>query len=155
MMKMFLYSAFAKLLLDALTLSKDERLAALAAKGIKEIKYHHRHSSEWLIRFGNGTEESKQHSQNALNEIWPYTADLFEMNETDQELISLGIAIDLNNLYAPWLLSVNEILNAANLAVIENQHMYKGGYKGNHTEHLGHLLCEMQYLQRAHPGATW
>ncbi len=155
MMKMFLYSAFAKLFLEALTHSQDERLAALAAKGIKEIKYHFRHSSEWIIRFGNGTEESQQRSQHALNEMWPYTADMFDMNETDQELISLGIAIDLNNLYAPWLLSVNEILNAANLVVIENQHMYKGGYKGNHTEHLGHLLCEMQYLQRAYPGATW
>jgi ring-1,2-phenylacetyl-CoA epoxidase subunit PaaC len=155
MMKIFLYSAFAKLLLGALTHSQDERLAALATKGIKEIKYHFRHSSEWIIRFGNGTEESQHRSQFALNEIWPNTADLFEMNDTEQALISLGIAVDLNSLHTSWLLSVNEILNAANLSVIHNQHMYKGGYKGNHTEHLGHLLCEMQYLQRAHPGAIW
>jgi ring-1,2-phenylacetyl-CoA epoxidase subunit PaaC len=155
MMKMMLYSAFGKLLLEQLCHSNDARLAALAAKGIKEIKYHFRHSSEWIIRFGNGTNESKQRAQQALNELWPYTDDMFNINDTDKELISLGIAANLNNIYEPWKLAVNEILGAAMLQIPEQTYMQKGGYEGNHTEHLGHLLCEMQYLQRAHPGATW
>lgn len=155
MMKQMLFSAFAKHLYEALSSGSDKKLAELSTRALKEIKYHFRHSSEWIIRLGNGTEESKIRAQQALDELWMFTADLFEMNQTDVELIKSGISIDSNEIYPKWKNSVEDVLNTANLKIPENGHMLKGGYKGDHTEHLGHLLCEMQYLQRAYPDTKW
>ncbi len=155
MAKQFLYASFAKLLYTSLLNSNDETLKGLSEKALKEVKYHIRHSSEWLIRFGNGTSESKTRVQNALNDIWKYTDDMFEMDEVDNELISTGIAFDLKDIYTQWNFSVSEILKEAKLTKPSNGLSIKGGYKGIHTEHLGHILTEMQYLQRAHPGAKW
>ena len=155
MMKQILFSAFAKHLYEALCNSNDETLKGLAAKALKETKYHLRHSSEWIIRFGNGTEESMRRTQFALNELWRFTDDMFVMNEVDEELISMGISFNLNDIQAKWKFTISEIFAEANLQMPEATNIIKGGSKGVHTEHLGHLLCEMQYLQRAHPGATW
>ncbi len=155
MMKQVLFSAFAKHLYEALCNSNDETLKGLAAKALKETKYHLRHSSEWIIRFGNGTEESMRRTQFALNELWRFTDDMFVMNEVDEELISMGISFNLNDIQAKWKFTISEIFAEANLQMPEATNIIKGGSKGIHTEHLGHLLCEMQYLQRAHPGATW
>jgi ring-1,2-phenylacetyl-CoA epoxidase subunit PaaC len=155
MMKQMLYSSFAKHLFEALLNSKDENLVGLAAKALKEVKYHFRHSSEWVIRFGNGTEESIQRLNLAINELWRFTADMFEMNKADEALIAKGISINLNDIYPLWKAEVSQILEEANLQIPETSENVKGGIKGIHTEHLGHMLCEMQYLQRAHPGANW
>jgi len=155
MVRQFLFSAFAKHLYEALCSLKDEKLSALAAKALKEIKYHLRHSSEWVIRFGKGTEESHQRVQYALNELWMFTEDLFLMNEADKKLIQEGISVNLDNLYSKWENTVDEIIREAELKVPENTSMITGGINGTHTEHLGHILCEMQYLQRAYPEAKW
>ena len=155
MMKQLLFSAFAKHLYEALCNSNDETLKGLAAKALKETKYHLRHSSEWIIRFGNGTEESMRRTQFALNELWRFTDDMFVMNEVDEELISMGIGVDLNDVKCKWNLTINEIFAACNLQIPDYNNKIIGGCNTIHTEHLGHLLCEMQYLQRAHPGANW
>jgi ring-1,2-phenylacetyl-CoA epoxidase subunit PaaC len=155
MMRVFLYSAFSKLWFEALVHSNDERLAALAAKALKEAKYHLRHSSEWVIRLGNGTDESLNRCQGALIALWPFTDNLFASNEVDAHLMELGIACDMAQLRGLWDLSVKEVLADANLLFPEKVHMQKGGIDGMHSEHLGHLLCEMQFLQRAYPDAKW
>lgn len=155
MIRQLLYSAFAKYFYEALSASNDERLSALAARALKEAKYHYRHSSEWVIRLGNGTDESLLRVQNAINELWRFTGNLFEMNQTDHALLELGIAADLNDVNEKWKVDVGGVLLASNITIPENTFMHKGGTDGMHTEHLGHILCEMQYLQRAYPDAKW
>ena len=155
MIKQLLFSAFTRHVYEALSSSKDERLAALAAKALKEAKYHFRHSGEWIIRLGNGTGESHQRSQQALNELWMFTADLFAMNQTDRMLIEAGISVDLSEINLKWHSTIEDVLETANLTIPQNTHMITGGYNGTHTEYLGHLLCEMQYLQRTYPQAKW
>ncbi|MDZ4757341.1 MAG: 1,2-phenylacetyl-CoA epoxidase subunit PaaC [Bacteroidota bacterium] len=155
MMKQFLYSTFAKHLYEALSSSNDEMIAGLSAKALKEVKYHVRHSSEWVIRFGNGTEESIGRAQFALDELWRYTSDMFLMNETDTELISTGISTSLDDIYTKWEYEITEILNEANMLIPEYNNNIVGGHNAIHTEHLGHLLTEMQYLHHAHPEAKW
>ncbi len=153
MMKHLLFSAFAQHLYESLSLSNDKRLAELSVRALKEIKYHFRHSSEWIVRLGKGTQESAMRTQYALNELWMFTADLFEINKIDETLI--GIIVDSNELFPAWKKTIETVLNTANIKIPEKVHMLKGGYNGKHTEHLGHLLCEMQYLQRAYPNAKW
>lgn len=155
MTKQFLFSSFAKLLYTALCNSNDETIKGIAAKALKEVKYHLRHSSEWMVRFGNGTDESKRRAQNALNELWRYTDDMFVMNDTDEELISQGISFDLKHIQSQWDFNVAELLNEANLSIPDNTNVITGGSNGIHTEHLGHIICEMQYLQRAFHGVSW
>ena len=155
MMKVFLYSAFAKQLYESLLNSNDETLSGFAAKAIKEVKYHLRHSSEWLIRFGNGTDESKKRVQQAVTNLWRFTQDMFVMNDTDTALVDNGISFTTDTLLAKWQLNVNEIFAAANINIPETNNTITGGYNGIHTEHLGIMLCEMQFLQRAYPDAKW
>lgn len=155
MMKLFFYATFTKYLYEALLESNDETLKGFAAKALKEVKYHFRHSSEWIIRFGRGTNESKRRAQYALTELWRYTGDMFLMNATDDELISTGIAVNLNDINGKWHFAVNEILTQAGLICEPGENTIEGGSNGIHTEHLGHLLTEMQYLQRTNPGASW
>lgn len=155
MMKQFLFSTYAKFLYEALSASNDETLKGFAERSLKEVKYHFRHSSEWIIRFGNGTDESLKRAQFALDELWRFTDDLFCMNETDEELISTGITVSSDSIAAKWNLTVKEIMQAAHLTIPEKFNVITGGYSGIHSEHLGHLLCEMQYLQRAYPDAKW
>ncbi|MBL1280692.1 MAG: phenylacetate-CoA oxygenase subunit PaaC [Fluviicola sp.] len=135
--------------------SKNETLAAFAEKSLKEVTYHLRHSSEWVVRLGDGTEESKEKVQASLNDLWKYTDDLFEMNEDDIVLVADGIAIDLTAIKPLWLETVTSVVKRATLTLPENGYMHKGSRKAVHSEYLGHLLCDMQYLQRAYPDAKW
>ena len=151
----FLYSAFFYHFYNELINSKDERLAAHAAKSIKEVTYHLRHNAEWMVRLGDGTDESQQKVQKSLEDIWPFTGDLFEMNEVDELLIKEGIAVDLNKIKPLWDSTVNEILQRATLKRPEDGYMHTGRLNGQHTEYLGHMLGDMQYLQRAYPDAKW
>jgi len=139
----------------ALSKSKDQTLAGIAAKSIKEITYHVRHSKSWILRFGNGTEESHQRLQDAVNELWRFTGELFEMNEIDELLLKAGIAVDLNAVKTLWDKQVTDTLKEATITTPLVTYMQTGSRKGKHTEHLGFILAEMQYLQRAIPGAKW
>lgn len=151
----FLHSAFFYHLYQALTNSKDEMIAAHAAKSIKEITYHLRHNAEWLVRLGDGTEESHEKIQQSLEDIWPFTGDLFEMDKVDETLIKSGITVDLNTIKPLWDSTVNEVLQRATLNRPEDGYMHTGRLKAMHTEHLGHMLCDMQYMQRAYPNMEW
>jgi ring-1,2-phenylacetyl-CoA epoxidase subunit PaaC len=155
MVRNFLHDAFNFLFYSDLANSKDETLAALAAKSLKEVKYHLRHSSNWLIRLGDGTEESNLKVQDSLNEIWQFTDELFEMDEIDTKLLSSGIAVDNEALKEQWNTIVNMTLSTAKLTRPEEAYMATGGKKGMHTEYLGFILAEMQFLQRAYPNAKW
>ena len=147
--------AFNVLFYGELAKSKDETLAGIAQKAIKEVTYHKRHSSSWLVRFGYGTEESHNRAQNALNELWRFTGELFEMDAVEEELIKKGIAVDLNKIKPLWEKSIDEILEKATLKKPENAFMQRGGKNGVHTEHLGYLLANMQTLPRMLPDAKW
>jgi ring-1,2-phenylacetyl-CoA epoxidase subunit PaaC len=135
--------------------SKDETLAGIAAKSIKEIKYHKRHSFSWVVRFGNGTEESAQRLQKGFDAIWQYTSELFEMTEADQLLIKEGIGVDLESLRPVWEKEIKDLLQNANIMVPEQTYMQTGSRKGLHGESLGYILAEMQALPRMHPNAKW
>lgn len=134
---------------------KDQTLAGIASKSIKEITYHKRHSFSWVMRFGNGTEESAIRLQNGFNEIWEYTGELFEMNEVDEILIKEGIAIDLSTLKPKWEKEIFELLEKANIKLPEAVFMQTGSRRGLHGEHLSYILAEMQSLPRMHPTAKW
>ena len=150
-----LHSAFYYHLYDKLSESKDSTIAAFAAKSLKEVTYHLRHSAEWVVRLGDGTEESHNKTQQSLNDIWEYTEDLFARNEVDDLLIKEGIAIDLELIRPLWNKTINETLERATLKRPEDGFMQKGSLDGMHSEDLGHLLTEMQFLPRAYPNAKW
>lgn len=135
--------------------SKDLTLAGIAQKSVKEITYHKRHSFSWVLRFGNGTEESMQRLKKGFEEIWEYTGELFEMNEVDALLIKEGIAVDLSALKASWLKEITDLLQQAHLTLPEGTYMHTGSRKGLHGEQLGLILAEMQSLPRMHPEAKW
>ncbi|MCO6499717.1 MAG: phenylacetate-CoA oxygenase subunit PaaC [Vicingus serpentipes] len=151
----FLHSAFFYHLYQALKNSSDEMIAAHAAKSIKEVTYHLRHSAEWLVRLGDGTSESHNKVQESLNNLWEFTGDLFEMNEVDELLIKEGIAVDLNSIKKDWDKTVNDVLERATLSRPEDEYMQTGRLDAMHSEYLGHLIAEMQFLQRAYPTAKW
>ena len=153
--RQFFLDAFYKLFLQKLTNSKDEQLSAIAQKSIKETTYHLRHSSKWIIRLGDGTVESHAKVQSAIDNLWMFTNELFEMNEIDNEMLEQKIGVDCSKLKIEWDKIINEVLSEATLNRPEDANMPTGGRQGIHTEHLGHLLSDMQYLQRAYPDATW
>jgi len=155
MVRQFFLDAFYKLFLQKLTNSKDEQLSAIAQKSIKETTYHLRHSSKWIIRLGDGTAESHAKVQSAIDNLWMFTNELFEMNEIDNEMLEHKIGVDCSKLKIEWDKIINEVLSEATLNRPEDANMPTGGRQGIHTEHLGHLLSDMQYLQRAYPDATW
>lgn len=155
MMRQFLFDAFRKPFFEALLNSKDEQLAAIAEKSLKETKYHLKHSSEWIIRLGDGTEESNTRVQDALNTLWRYTDELFFSDEIDIEMLEKGIGVDLQKIKAEWSSTVQHVFELANLKTPDNHWQFKGGRIGQHSEHLGHLLSEMQYMQRAYPNMEW
>ncbi len=155
MVRQFFLDAFYKLFLQKLTKSKDEQLSAIAQKSIKETTYHLRHSSKWIIRLGDGTAESHAKVQSAIDNLWMFTNELFEMNEIDNEMLEQKIGVDCSKLKIEWDKIINEILSEATLNRPEDANMPTGGRQGIHTEHLGHLLSDMQYLQRAYPDAAW
>lgn len=135
--------------------SKDSVLAGIAAKSVKEITYHKRHSFSWIRRFGNGTEESAKRLQQGFDEIWQFTGELFEMTEVDAVLMKENIAVDLSKLKPVWEKEVRDLLSDANIAIPENVFMQKGSRQGMHTEYLGYILAEMQALPRMYPTAKW
>jgi ring-1,2-phenylacetyl-CoA epoxidase subunit PaaC len=153
--RQFLFDARNVELMARLSASRDERLAAIAAKALKEVSYHVRHTSEWMIRLGDGTDLSHAKIQAALDDLWMYTGEMFAVDEIDEALIAAGIGADPAALKPTWDRRVDEVLAAATLRRPEDAWMDTGGKRGRHTEHLGYLLAEMQFLQRAYPGATW
>ena len=153
--RQFLFAAFIDPLWRALITSRDTTLAAIAAKAEKEAAYHLRHSAEWLIRLGDGTEESHQRTQRALDQLWPYTGELFEIDAVEAALIADGVAADTRQLRPDWDAVVADVTTQATLDRPTGTWMQAGGRSGRHSEHLGHLLATMQFLQRAYPGASW
>ncbi len=151
----FLFDAFNFLFYTELSNSTDNTLSALAAKSLKEAKYHLRHSKNWIIRLGDGTNESNQKLQNALDDLWHFTGELFEMDEIDNELLKVSVSVDLNKIKLEWDKIINSTLKIAKLERPIDSYMASGGKTGIHTECLGFLLAEMQYLQRAYPNAKW
>jgi ring-1,2-phenylacetyl-CoA epoxidase subunit PaaC len=153
--RQLLYSTFDLLLYEALTKSSDATIAGIAEKAIKETKYHIRHCTQWMYRLGDGTEESHNRTQTALDELWMFTGELFEMDEVDEVLIADGIAIDLKTLRSEWNERVGETIVTSTLIRPADGYMQSGSRKGVHSEYLGYILSEMQYLPRAYPDAKW
>ena len=153
--RQFLFDAWHLPLLRALAGSRDERVAGIAAKAAKEATYHVERSGDWVIRLGDGTDESHERMQAAIDDLWMYTGEMFAPDATELALIDAGIAADVRALAAPWRERVDAVLAEATLSAPRDTYMQQGGKRGVHTEHLGHLLAEMQVLQRAYPGARW
>ena len=155
MIRHFLYDTFNYLFYTELSKSADETLSALAQKSLKEVKYHLKHSGTWIKRLGDGTEESNKKIQKSLDEIWQYTDELFEVDNLDKIMINKNIGVNNHELQKEWNNIVNNILKEAKLKRPESTYMKTGGKKGIHTENLGYILAEMQYLQRSYPDAKW
>jgi len=135
--------------------SADEQLVAIAAKSIKEVTYHRRHSSEWMIRLGDGTEESKVKIQESLNYLWNYSGEMLTPDSLDKKALAAGIGVDLEKIAKHWHANVADVLAQATLDLPESGWMHSGGKKGVHSEHLGFLLAEMQHIPRSYPDAKW
>ncbi len=135
--------------------SADERLASIAAKVVKESRYHMTHANDWAMRLGNGTEESQGRMQAAIDGLWMFTGEMFETDAADALLRDKNIAVDLGKIKIKWMERITEMVKLAGLKMPQGSYMQTGGLKGIHTEYLGHILTEMQYLQRAYPDATW
>lgn len=153
--RQFLFDSWHLLLLQALSDSTDSRIAGIAAKGAKEVTYHAERSGDWVIRLGDGTDESHARMQKGIDDLWMYTGEMVTPDAIEQKLIDAGIAVDLRTLAEPWRQRVDAVLAEATLDSPTETFMQQGGKCGVHTEHLGHLIAEMQVLQRAYPGARW
>lgn len=153
--RQFLLDAFQMELYEALQQSKDPRLAEVAARAVKETRYHLRYSSAWLVRLGDGTEESHRRVQDALDDLWRFTREFFVADEVDTEMARAGIAPSLAELESRWSARVDEVLREATLKRPADIRYPWHGKRGDHTEHLGYLLAEMQFLHRTYPGASW
>lgn len=156
-LKLFFVSNFLYLLYEKLVGSEEEQLAAIAEKSLKELKYHKRWSSEWVIRLGDGTAESHKRMEHAVEDLWPFTGEMFDASSFEKECMTQGVVIDVSQLKDSWHSTVKHVFDEATLAMppAENQWIKTGGKEGLHTEQLGFLLAEMQYLQRAYPGCEW
>ena len=155
LMRQFLFDAWHHLFLNALRLSSDTRIAEIAGKASKEVSYHLERSRELVIRLGDGTAESHGRMQGALDDLWPYTGEMFMNEASDAVLAAAGVAPEPAGLKTEWDALVGETLSEATLKKPAEGYMQKGGKRGIHTEHLGYILADMQFLQRAYPGATW
>ena len=149
------FDAFHHELLKALAASKDARVAEIAQKAAKEVAYHLERSSDLVIRLGDGTPESHRRMQDALDALWPYVGEMFLADEKDAQVAAAGLVPDPASLRTAWEATVRDVLGQATLAIPESAFAHKGGKRGVHTEHLGFILADMQFLQRAYPGATW
>jgi ring-1,2-phenylacetyl-CoA epoxidase subunit PaaC len=154
-LRQFLFSQYQYLLFQQLQNSKDNQVAAIAEKSLKEVTYHLRWSSEWVIRLGDGTEQSHKRLLNAVDELWRYTGEMFEAASYELRAAGEGIGVDVNKLKETWLNKVKEIFNEATISLPGKTYMQTGGKEGKHTEHLGYILTELQYMQRAYPGCEW
>lgn len=155
MVRQFLFDAFRKPLYEALQNSSDTQIAAIAEKSLKETKYHLKHSSEWVIRLGDGTEESHEKAQYAVDTLWRYTDELFFENEVDAALQAENVIPSLIPIREEWQKTVTDVLTEATLSIPQNGWKQQGGRTGLHSEHLGYILAELQYMQRAYPGMKW
>lgn len=153
--RQFFYDVFHFLQLDLLTKSNDEHLAAIAVKSIKEVKYHLSYSSKWIVRLGDGTPESHQRIQQSVDTLWKYTGELFEWTEYEQAAIATGLLPDPQKMKGQWTQKVKQVLDEATLEKPDIPYMQSGGKQGRHTEHMGYILTELQYMQRAYPGLEW
>ena len=146
-LRQFFFSHFQKLLFESMINLRDKELSAIAIKSLKEVNYHVKWSGEWVIRLGDGTEESRRRMENAITELWPYTGEMFSCEPYEP--------VDVKLLNEEWMQKVKMVFDEAGLVLPENVFMQTGGKKGIHTEHFGYMLSEMQYLQRVYPGAEW
>ncbi len=149
------YAAFAHPYFDALARSTDARLAEIAAKAVKEMAYHLRHASEWVIRLGDGTDESRRRMIDGLDEVWGYTSELFAMSADETVFARAGLVPDRTSIRPAWDATLDRVLREATLERPRDRNMQNEGRGGRHTEHLGKMLAEMQVLARAHPEAKW
>jgi len=155
MARQYLFDVFHLLLLDQLQNSSDEVLAAIAKKSIKEVSYHKRFSADWIKRLGDGTEESHSRMQEAFDSLWTFTNELFLMTADDTEMATSGVGVDVSKLKEAWMQEITALLNEATLNVPDLKYFLKGGKEGIHSEHMGFILTEMQYMQRTFPNMTW
>jgi ring-1,2-phenylacetyl-CoA epoxidase subunit PaaC len=153
--RQFLFSTYSMLQSDGLRHSANKDLAGIAAKAHKESKYHVRHSGDWMLKLGGGTEESHRRLQDAIDDLWRYSGELFLTDDLEQRLVAERVAVDSSTLERPWSDHVRDVLGRAGISIPEVKWMQRGGRDGRHTEHLGRMLAEMQVLQRQHPGAAW
>lgn len=153
--RQFLFDAYHLPLLESLCHSNEETISAIAQKSIKEVRYHFRFSSSWLIRLGDGTEESHQRMQNAINHLWPYTDELLKETPIEQEMKELGIGADLEEIRPSFHRHVKVAIKEAGLQIPDQKYFQYGGKKGIHSEQLGYILSDLQYMQRAYPGMEW
>ena len=153
--RQFLFDVYHLAFLSELQNSQDLTLSAIANKCIKEVSYHERFSSDWVKRLGDGTEESNQKMQDAINDLWTYTEELFHQTEADKAMLSEGVGVDVTKLKDGFYKRVNTLLVEANLQIPESKWFQKGGKEGIHTEHLGYLLSDLQYMQRTYPNMEW
>lgn len=154
-LRQFFFSQYQYLLFDQLQFSNDRQLAAIAEKSLKEVTYHLRWSSEWVIRLGDGTEESHQRMIKAIDELWRYSGEMFEAVDYEVQSTNDGTGVDVSKLKDFWVVKVKEVFSEATLLIPPKTFMQTGGKDGKHTEHLGYILTELQYMQRTYPGCEW
>lgn len=153
--RQFLFDVYHQLFLEKLQLSSDQTLAAIAKKSLKEVTYHVRFSSDWVIRLGDGTEESHNRISSTIADLWIFTEELFSATEVESEMSKNSIGVDVSALRDTYYQRVQAVLNEATIAIPDVKYFQKGGKQGNHTEHMGYILTEMQYMQRTFPNMTW
>jgi len=153
--RQYFFDVFHLLLLEKLQFSQDMTLSAIAKKSIKEASYHVRFTGDWIKRLGDGTEESHEKMQAAIDDLWPYTNELFEVTEQAKAMVLDGVGVDVSKLKDNYYEQVTALLEEATLTVPDTKYFQKGGKSGIHTEHMGYLLADMQYMQRAYPNMKW
>ena len=154
-LRSFIYDVFNLLHFEKLMQSADNQLAAIAKKAHKEVRYHQKYSRDWVIRLGDGTDESHDRAQFALDRLWSYHGELYEMSASGREMLVKGVSTDTAQFYDSALAIMLSAFEEATLKIPENTYMHSGGKQGQHSEHLGHILSEMQFLQRAYPDLEW
>lgn len=151
----FLFDMYHLPFLRELQKSRDMNLSAIASKSIKEVTYHRRFSSDWVKRLGDGTTESNQRMQKAIDNLWPYTNELFTLTEGDKAIVEEGVGVDVSNLKDSYFKEVKSILEVATIKIPESKYFHNGGKEGIHTEYMGYLLSDLQFMQRTYPNMEW
>jgi ring-1,2-phenylacetyl-CoA epoxidase subunit PaaC len=152
MARLLYFATYQQLLYDELRAAADETLAGVAGKAVKEVAYHVDHATQWVLRLGDGTDESHRRMQAGLDALWPYTAEMFE---SDELVRRLAVAVDPSTLRDEWERRVYAVIDESTCSRSEASYQHTGGRSGRHTEHMGYLLAELQHVARSHPGATW
>lgn len=153
--RQFLFDVYHFMLMEKLQSSNDKTLAAIAKKGIKEVSYHKRFSIDWVKRLGDGTPQSNAKMQEAIDDLWRFTDELFYMTQAEIQMAKEDVGVDVSQFRSKYYEMVSEVLKEAALSVPESKYFTKGGKEGVHTEHMGYILAELQYMQRTYPNMTW